>query len=126
MKRKISIFAALTLLVASSAFAGNSAGVATSAALSNATGGKTLYGDKTTATVSTAMIGKSSTGCSLAIYSTTLGYGLTTQHVSGTKAFGTSHDSTAIYSFDVTATKGVYKLAPGETGSSQFSAWSTM
>lgn len=126
MLRKMSFMTAIALFVASSAFAASNAGPATSDAMTAATGGKSLYGDKTTAAATTALIGKSSTGAAVSVYSTALGYGLTTQHVNGTKAFGTSHDSTAIYSIDVTASKGTFKLGPGAIGTAQFSAWATM
>ncbi|HIJ96388.1 MAG TPA: hypothetical protein HPP94_11750 [Desulfuromonadales bacterium] len=126
MLKKISTLTAFALLLASAAFASGTAGLATGDAMTSASGGKSLYGDKTTAATTTALIGKSSTGAAVAVFSTALGYGLTTQHVNGTKAFGTSHDSTAIYSIDVTATKGTFKLGPGAIGTAQFSAWATM
>lgn len=126
MLRKLSILTAIALFVSTSAFAASNAGPATAATMTAATGGKSLYGDKTTAAATTALIGKSSTGAAVSVYSTALGYGLTTQHVNGTKAFGTSHDSTAIYTIDVTATKGTFKLGPTAIGTAQFSAWASM
>jgi hypothetical protein len=126
MLRKISILTSFVLLVSTSAFAAGTAGIATGDTLSVANGGKTLYADKVTAATTTAVVGKSSTGASLAVSSTALGYALTTQHVNGTKAFASSHDSTNIYSNDVTATKGVFLLAPTNIGTADFSTWSTM
>jgi len=126
MYKKISILFVITLLMSSSAFAADTAGLATSAAMTAALGGKSLYGDKVTAATTTALIGKSSTGAAVAVKTSSLGYALITQHVNCTKAFATSHDSTALYSLDVTATKGVFKLAPSNIGTADFSTWSTM
>jgi hypothetical protein len=126
MIKKISILAAIALFVTTSAFAGTNAGPATGATLLVTDGGKSLWGAAASAGPTTTLIGKNSTGVSVGAYSTALGYGITCQHINGTKAYGTSQDSTALYSFDVTATKGAFKLLPAATGSGQFSTWVSM
>ncbi len=66
--------------------------------------GKTLYGSTADAADSTSpLIGKTSTGVGLGIATGPVGYALTTQHLSGTKAFGSRHDSTSIFTKDATA-----------------------
>lgn len=52
-------------------------------------------------------IGKLSNGVSLAAYTSDVGYVLVTQHKSGVKAYGTSFDSTAIFSHDVDKNKAL-------------------
>jgi hypothetical protein len=105
--KKILILTAVLVLTASSCFAA----AATSAATSNidfeTTGtGKTMRGDRTTATATTAQIGKCSTGVAVAWSTSTAGYALMTQHKSGTKAYGSSYDSTAIYQWKANAAPG--------------------
>lgn len=61
------------------------------------------------------LIGKCSTGVAIAWYldSTGGGYALMTQHKSGTKAYGTSYDSTAIYISVTDVTPGNFAYNSG-------------
>lgn len=126
MIKKISILTAMVLLVSSAAFASGDIDMGTTLLTSAATG-KTLYGAKAaTASTSSPLIGKTSTGVGLGVHSTTQGYAVTTMHMNGTKQFGTSYDATNIFSKDVT-TKGTPILGkPTAITSADFSTWSSM
>jgi hypothetical protein len=95
--------------------------------------GLTVYGAKTGKDASVAgadqkTIGKSSTGVGVGAKTAATGYSMITQHKSGNKAYGSSHDSTAIYMID--ATQGTAVTAPTNIGSTDFvasgSGWTTM
>lgn len=124
--KKILILNIAALLLASAAFAGGSVDCAFDKT------GLTLYGSKTDAATAGAAqksIGKTSTGVGIGITSTSAGYAVVSQHKSGNKAYGSSHDSTAVYMID--AVQGTVKLTkPSAIGSADFvasgSAWSTM
>lgn len=60
------------------------------------------------------VIGKLSTGVALGFNTSPLGYTLITQHRLAPRAFGTAHDSTALYVKEVT--KGTAESAPGAVG----------
>lgn len=127
MKTMLMIIA-LSMLAASTAFAtaGTSQTMDSTLTGSNKLG-KSLYGDKTAATASTALIGKTSTGVGVGILTSSTGYAVVTQHQNGTKAFGTSYDSTSMFSIE--ATKGTAKLTvPTATSSADFTGagWSSM
>lgn len=96
--KKISFFVAVSLFVASSAFA------ATSFPIDLTKAGKTLRGDKTSASGTTPLIGKTSTGVGLGYFgnATGTGYAIITQHKNGTKIFGSSFDSTSVFSAPIT------------------------
>jgi hypothetical protein len=96
--KNIFIFTALLMLVTSTSFAAGTVSGAF-ATFTDANTGKALHAAGTAAGVSTtsALIGKNSTGVSVAWQTATGGYALATQHRSGTKAYGTSFDSTAIF-----------------------------
>jgi len=100
---------------------------ATSISMSFASGktGLSLYGDDTTASSTTELIGKSSTGVGVGCFLNGTegdGYALLTQHKNGSKVYGTSYDSTSIYSED--ATVGTVKLAvPTATDTTDFVSW---
>jgi hypothetical protein len=69
--------------------------------------GKSLYGGITAAPAATTgadvtLIGKLSKGVYASWSCDVLGYILTTQHQSGNRSFGSSHDATAIYRNDTT------------------------
>ena len=101
MIKKISILTAMALLVTSAAYASGTL----DCTLTTAATGKSVYGAKTgTATATSPLIGKSSTGVCVGMATASSGYAFLTQHINGTKAFGTTFDSTAIMSAD--ATKG--------------------
>lgn len=104
--KKILIMSAILVLTASSSFAAATTSNAASSINFTDGIGLSLHADKTTATKDTALIGKNSTGVSTAWKTTTSGYALMTQHKSGTKAYGSSYDSTAIYQWKADGTPG--------------------
>lgn len=94
--KKIIVIAAVLVFLAPNCFAAVSSSASASLDLVNNTG-LSLYGDATTASSSTALIGKTSTGVGVAWQTSLNGYALMTQHKNGTKAYGSSYDSTAIF-----------------------------
>lgn len=95
--KKILVLTAILVLAATSSFAGGASGA--TGDIDFATTGKSLHADVTggTASASTSLIGKCSTGVDVAWNTSTTGYALMTQHLQGTKAYGSSYDSTALY-----------------------------
>jgi hypothetical protein len=93
--KKILVLTAIFAFAATTGFAGGTSGATGTIDFSNT--GKELRADPTTATADTALIGKCSTGVDIAWNTSINGYALMTQHQSGTKAYGSSYDSTAIY-----------------------------
>ena len=129
--RKMIIVNILFLLVGSAAFAADPG--ASNVIVFGATPktGLSLYGAPATPVVTagvpaagTILIGKTSTGVGVGWNTATLGYAVNTQHINGTKAFGTTFDSTAMYQKD--EAKGTAEAVPSTTGSDAFSGWSTM
>jgi len=135
MKKMIAL-TALFLFVATSAFA------ASSITLSMTSNGLNVFGAKgtmnggvaATATgstpgASTSLIGKCSTGVGVGMVVDPAGtaYSVVTQHKNGSKVYGTSYDSTSIYSKDIT-TVGTADTTSMATSSSMFTAagWTTM
>lgn len=117
--KKTVIFIALSLCIASSAFAVDPNMDST---------GLSYWGAKTGATAAsgTNLIGKTSTGVASGLFTASTGYSVVTQHKSGTKAFGSSYDSTAIYSTPVT-TVGTAVTGPTSADSALFTGtWTTM
>lgn len=113
------VLSMIFLLAATSAFA------ATNLTMDLATAneqGLTVYGAATDATAATAaMIGKTSTGVGVGLLTGTGGYAVTTQHKNGTKAFGSSYDSTAVFTTKDDVTKGTpYLDEPTKSDSSDF------
>jgi len=122
------IFTLLTLLlgVVSSAFGGVTGTLAPSTKA-----GLTVYGAKTgTAGTTSPMIGKSSTGVGVGWFVNAggTGYAVITQHKNGTKEFGSSYDSTSIYSCPVVTVGTPVLDVPGGITSADFIAgtWSSM
>jgi hypothetical protein len=101
--KKTLILTALLALSASASFAGGTSGATGTIDFANT--GQSLTGDAATATADTALIGKCSTGVDMAWNTSANGYALMTQHKSGTKAYGTSYDSTAVYQSVATDTE---------------------
>jgi hypothetical protein len=128
--KKIAILAALVMLYASSAFA---SGSATSLTLVNgmALAGNSVYGAKgaaNAASPTTPLIGKTSTNVGFGYKTDPAGYAIVTQHKSGTKVFGSSFDSTSIYTKSVT-TVGTGETITLTTGVDSFPSsggWTTM
>lgn len=125
--KKIIVITSVFLLVATSSFAAIASGV--TGALAFTSTGLTVYADTTTASASTTQIGKTSTGVSVGWRTNVNGYALVTQHKSGTKAYGSSYDSTALFQSTGEVTPGTVKLAtPAGTDTVSFtgSGWKTM
>ena len=119
--KKIALFLAFSLLVASQAFADGT----TSSNLSLSSTGLSAYGGAD-ATHCTTLIGKTSTGVGLGWNVGPQGYALSTQHKSGTRAFGTSYDSTSIYYQETPAGTLVSTGTVGHSDSSAFTGWVSM
>jgi hypothetical protein len=132
--KKILIINAAILLLATAAYAGDNVTMTSDLASTSSKSGLTLYGGKNsgdaanTGDAAQKLIGKTSTGVSVGIKSSSLGYAIVTQHKQGIKAYGTSHDATAVYMVD--AVKGTAYLAvPTAIGSDNFvtdTKWSSM
>jgi opacity protein-like surface antigen len=120
--KKVMILSVLLIMVAAPAFAATT--VTMSLASKDSTG-LTLYADPDTASTSTALIGKTSTGVGLSLATGTTGYALSTQHMNGSKAFASSFDSTSIYSEDVT-TVGSPMQQVTVSDTSQFADWNAL
>lgn len=93
--KTILILTACLVLAASTSFAAGATGD-----IDFTNTGLALHGgadDTAAADSDSALIGKCSTGVSVAWNTTTEGYALMTQHKSGTKAYGTSYDSTSLF-----------------------------
>jgi hypothetical protein len=121
--KKVIILTAISLLFVTSAFADGTL------ALSTTTTGFSVYGAKSGVTMTVGdpgviLIGKTSTGVGVGLESADAGYSVITQHKNGTKAFGSSFDSTSIYSKDVTA--GIADTTELTTAADSFSGWTTM
>lgn len=121
--KTIVLLAGISVFTASSAFA--------NLTLTLTSTGLSVYGVKTgTASNTSPLIGKTSTGVGVGIAvdaTAGAGYSVKTQHKNGTKAFGSSFDSTSIYTVDVTA--GTADTTTLTTGSDSFigqTGWTTM
>lgn len=122
--KKIAILTALALCVSTTAFAATNITMAST--LTASTTGKSVWAAKSGAASGTGLVGKSSSGVGVGMLTSATGYAVVTQHVNGTKAFGTSYDSTSIYSQNVT-TKGVPVLTvPTAITTANFTSWTSM
>ena len=123
--KKIIAIVAVSLFLAPAAFAAGTTGTIT---LSLTSTGLSLYGAKGTSADNTSpLIGKTSTGVGVGVDTASAGYSIITQHKNGSKVYGSSFDSTSIYSNDVTA--GTAYSTTLTTGSDSFAAgsgWTTM
>lgn len=126
--KKILILTAILAMAATTCFAGGTSSA--TGDIDFATDGKSLHADAATASASTALIGKNSTGVDVAWNTSKTGYAMMTQHKSGTKAYGSSYDSTAIYQTTTDATPGTPAYNSGAltaTDTSDFaSGWRAM
>ena len=113
--KKIILISALFLFV----FAGT-----TMAANLTTGSGEQVFGGVVAADVADpngVLIGKLSKGVSGTFNFTTTAYAMITKHTSGSKAYGTSYDSTAIYFLED------FTLAvPSAVDSTSFSTWTSM
>jgi hypothetical protein len=118
--KKIILMTACMLYVSSMAFAANSITMALTS--KNTTGGS-VHADSGTASANTALIGKNSTGVGTGLLSNVNGYSIVTQHMSGSKAYASSYDSTSLFSEDVTTVGTPLLTKPTATDTSSFSSW---
>jgi hypothetical protein len=95
--KKILVLTAILAFAASNSFAGGASG--TTGTIDFATTGQEVHADLTggTASADTTLIGKCSSGVDVAWFVSDLGYSLMTQNKQGTRAYGTSYDSTQMY-----------------------------
>ncbi len=115
--KKLLLTALLVVLTATSSIATDTP--ASTAAISTASTGLLVKSGRET-------IGKLSSGDSLAWQTSTSGYAISTQHINGVKAFGTSHDGISLTWMPVT--KGAPMGVLGTAGSASVSGtgWSIM
>lgn len=118
--KKILVFTAILMFSASSAFAASSLSIDDKFTEK----GYTLHGAESSADKDSPSIGKLSSGVDLGILVDATngnGYSLVTQHSNGTKAFGTSYDSTAIYTTKTDVDAGTVILSvPTATDTTNF------
>lgn len=122
MKKILSLIALLTFAMTGSAF-----GAALATGSVTASDGLSIYGGSSAAVAAGAtkvLIGKTSKGVRAGARYITTGYALNTKHDSGTKAFGTAHDATAIYTTETGV--GALTTAPTAADYSSFSTWTAM
>ncbi len=121
--KKIIAAILISAFSATSAFAVSSA--ASSASVLAETGWS-VFGDGTTATATTAKIGRLSTGVGLAFFTSAASYALITQHKNGVRKFGSASDSTLVNW--TTAAKDTVIAVPSAANVSAVSAagWSAM
>ena len=116
--KKTLIACFLVILAATSSFG------AASSAIVWTNAGLTVVGGNDASVTAPKAIGKLSTGVSMAFTTSTTGYSLITQHKNGVKAFGTSHDSTALYS--LTVVKLATTAAVAADSSAFVASWTSM
>jgi hypothetical protein len=118
--KKIIILNIAALFITSAAFAEASKVVTFADA-----GKKVMASGGPVTSTSPAAIGTLSTKVGLGWNTGALSYAINTQHLQGTKAFGSAADSTKVYILDVT--KGTAVAVPGASDSSAFDTdWKTM
>ncbi|MCP3177401.1 hypothetical protein MJO47_09845 [Desulfuromonas sp. KJ2020] len=126
--KKIFVLTAFLLLLAVSSFAAGDETYIDDFAVT----GATLYGDEADASATTrTSIGRTSTGVAIAWYCDAggNGYAIATQHKSGTKAYGTSYDSTAIFQTPGSVDPGNPAWTGGAlsaTDTTDFTSWNQM
>jgi len=128
--KKIFVLTAALVFSASSCFA-IASGATGTMLLDGTDEGMELHGAATgvTASATTALIGKMSTGVGVGWMTETGGYTLVTQHKNGTKAYGSSYDSTSLFQTVSDATPGTPILAvPTATDTTDFvgTDWKSM
>jgi hypothetical protein len=118
--KKIIMILALSLFAAGSAFA---AGTNTGT-LDLTKTGLSAYGQKGAG--ADILLGKTSTGVGLGWATSANGYSMVTQHKSGTRAFGTSYDTTSMFFVDKAV--GTAAATPSASDSTAFGTggWQSM
>ena len=122
MKKIVAITALLLFVVSNSCFAAALASGAVTAG-----DALTIYGGSSAAVASSntaVIIGKTSKGVRMGAAYNTAGYSINTKHDSGTKAFGTAHDATALYTTEVGT--GALTAGPSAIGYTAFQNWTAM
>jgi len=114
--KKIFVLVSAILLASSSVYAAETLSI--SAGFADA--GKVLHGDNTAADDTTATIARLSTGVAVGMKTEALGYAVVTQHQSGTRAYGTSYDSTAIFMSDEGQVGAIPLAVPTATDTTDF------
>lgn len=125
--KKIMVITTLLLFAASTSFAELS--ISMGSALTKASTGKTVYGAASgSASTSTPQIGKTSSGVGVGLLCVATGseYSLVTQHQNGTKAYGSTYDSTSILSKDVTTVGTPLLPVPTVTTTADFTGWTAL
>jgi len=125
--KKIAAFVALSLMISGQALAGDTVDMTSALTDTASLNGKSLYGDKTSGAAATGgtLIGKTSTGVSVAAKTGAGGYAVVTQHKSGTRAFATAYDSTSVFYKEATAGTAI-KTTVSKTDKSEFDGWTSM
>lgn len=111
-------------MFATSSFADTASGATGDMAFT--TTGAELHGHDTTATKTTALIGKCSTGVGVGWITSVNGYAVITQHKNGSKAYATSFDSTSIFAEDVATVGTVLDAAPATADTADFTSWNEL
>ena len=122
MKKIVTLLALFTF-----AFAGSASAAALASGSVTTSDGLSVYGgiNATVAASATAvLIGKTSKGVKAGFAYTSTGYAVNTKHNSGSKAFGTAHDSTAIYTTELAV--GAALTAPSAADNTSFATWTAM
>ena len=122
MKKIVMLIALFTFGVAGSA----SAGALASGSVTT-TDGLSIYGGLNAGVAAGAtavLVGKTSKGVKAGVNYTSTGYAINTKHNSGSKAFGTAHDSTAIYTTELAV--GAALSAPSAADNTSFASWTPM
>jgi hypothetical protein len=122
MKKIAALIAMFGILASGTAFAGP----LTTGQTVTTGGGETIYGGASAAAAALAtapILGRLSKGVHVGVAFTNAAYALTTKHLTGTKMYGTSFDSTAIFSQDAAAI-----AAPSANNSTAFpnTSWTAM
>ncbi len=122
MKKIFAMTVCLTLITSGIAF-----GAALSSGSVTTTDGLQIYGGSSTTNAADAaastLIGKMSKGVKSGATYTSTGYAINGKHNSGTTAYGTAHDSTAMYKSEI----GTAALtAPSAADNTSFATWTAM
>lgn len=116
---------ALALMIGIAMFSSSVAMAVTVAPAGGVTAaGVQIYGDSTDATTaSSTLIGKLSKGVILGAHFSPTAYAVNSKHDSGTTAYGTAYDSTAIYKTEIGSTVLAF---PSALDNTSFSSWTSM
>ncbi len=115
--KNICVLTALLLIFVPNCFAAGSA----TGNLDFTKTGMTVEGGATATGTTSVAIGKTSTGVTVAWNTATGGYAIATQHKSGTKAYGTSYDSTSIFQTVADVEPGNVAFTSGALGATDTS-----